>query len=528
MAVTLRPLFEIVGLVTALGFVFLSGFIPHLDTASDPLPGTDPSLVALGRGGAEFATDERPGYPYALHVDEHVHWARMAQMQRQDTAVADHPYTGSADPEVFRLRGTVHEEGYLVVLSQVQELTGVSWLRFYQIMPAAWLAFTAFCVYAALRPHAAALPAAAFVGLVPTTIRFLGPAFLVPIGFSLAWLPVVVILADPARRRFGSAVLLGVVLAWTFFVHLVAGFAAVALVALYGLAGGWRDARGFLALAGLALLPVGWLWRSFTADVSHEIAKQESLPIDVWVFFSFGALAMLAWAAGLMWMAWRPPSAARRELATFALGSVVFLSLIVGSLVFDLNRYATYARWHPVFFLCAAVGVGFFVARVARLVPSLVSRVARAPARGPAVASGVFGVVLVGLLLSPGVAAHLNEPYYRVVDHEEWRAFHWVERNLGPEYEVFLAEPWGAPVLAAVSGRLPHAYLLPGSPPVNGVDWSAYEAGRLDLAFFVENDITFVVGPVHPGPEEFSEVAPNVWALDPAVAKRIAEVRAAS
>ena len=84
------------------------------------------------------------------------------------------------------MRGAVHEHGYHLLFAEVQELTGVGWQPMFEYLPAAWMAFISFGVYALLRPDPAAIPAAAFVGLIPSTARFWGRAFFVPIGFSLA------------------------------------------------------------------------------------------------------------------------------------------------------------------------------------------------------------------------------------------------------------------------------------------------------------------------------------------------------
>lgn len=531
-------------LVAALGFVFSVQYIPHLATFGNPPSGEDPGLAQLGDAWLNYAQGDREGFPWAIHVDEHYHMNMIDRMQELDRLIPWGPYV--EEPGEFTsfgsLRGAVHERGYHVFMAQAQELTGVSTLHLYQFLPAAWMTFIAFAVYALIRPHPAAIPAAAFVGLVPTTLRFMGPGFLVPIGFSLAWLPVTAILTEPAKKKAASAALLLITVTWAFFVHLMAGFAAVGLVLGVALFSGGQARRSVLTLAGLALIPVAWLWRSFSSGVETQLERVQFLPIDFTIFDNFGIITLGLWALGLALIVLDPPEHEERaSTAGFAALSGVAMALIVSTMVFDWNKYATYTRMHPIFFLTAAAPAGFAVTIIGRRTGQAVRESLRAiserwegfPINPPrAIQTGIAVLIILGAAgtaSSQAIGYHLEEPYYRVMTPTSWDAFRTADQQFGDEgnpYQVFLSHPWQAPFLTEMGEKHPHAVMEPGGPPRNWQSWERFLDGNTEPAFYVMNDVTLVVGP-HPPPGDFwNKTGKYVYTMEEPYAEQIQRIRA--
>lgn len=505
------------------------GFVPHLNTAGDDRPPAHAAIPRLVQSAWEVLRGEREGYPYSLHADENVHWVLISNVQRYEDVFVKYPSGAITDRSgVFTLRGAVHERGFHVVMAEIQGLTGVPFETLFHVLPAAWLGFTAFALYALLRPHPAALPAAAFVGLVPTTVRFLGPGFLVPIGFALAWIPATLIVAEQARHRVPGMVLLLVLAAWAYFVHLTVGIAVLALLAFWALSRGREHWKTSLALLALAASPAAWFYQTFRSDIAYEVAREENLPIDFTIFDGFGLLALFGWAAGVLLIVAWPPARRSGPVHAFTALSVGALGLIVASVAWDLDRYATYARWHAPFFLAAAVPLGYAVVGAATFAREAVLVVAGAArrARPAAAAVGVVAAVaLTAVFASSGTAGHLREPYYHLIQPTDWERFTWIRDNVGPEYEVFLGDPWQAPVLTALTGKEPHAWLAPGWPPARGEDYVLFSRTGGTLEFFLLHDITLVISDLKPPFPEFVTLAPGVHAIDPKVAKELAEIR---
>lgn len=532
---------QALGLLAVLGFVFSVQYVPHLATFENP-PGEeqDPGLLRLGTAWEEHLTGEREGYPWAIHVDEHLHAARIAQVQNQDSLVSGDPY--QEDPDTVSSLGglgTVHERGYYVILAQVQDVTEIQTQSLYQWLPALWMAFMAFGVWAMLRPHPAALPSAAFLALVPSTARFLGTGYLVPIGFALAWMPASAILGKQAPGRFWAGLLALLVTVWAFFVHLIAGFACVAVFAIVALLQAPRLRSRALKAGLVALLPLVALARMFWSDVQAQIAREQRLPIDFTVFDNFGVITLFLWVGGLALLALDPPEGEAREtIYAYAALSLLALGAIVGTVYFEFNRYALYSRMHMVLFATAIVPVGYGIALVAQRVHDGLAGLAEGldHRRGWALSLRALGVVLaLGLALVPMTAAtsqavdkHLDEEIYRVMSEDVWQDMNHVATGYDDEegpYTVFLSHPWQAPFLTEKTGKVPHTVLYPGDPPVNREDWEEYVNGEKELAFFVNNDITLVLGPRPPPGDVWRHEGNGIWLMEEPYAEQIERLR---
>lgn len=524
-----------------LGFVFAVQFVPHLDTFGDRPAEDEPGLVQLGTAWWEYTTGDREGFAWSIHVDEHYHASVISQVQRFDRLVIGNPYTESPGEvsAIGSLYGGVHETGYHTLFAQIQDVTGIDTLHLYQFGPALWTALIAFGVYALVRPNPAAIPAAAFVALLPTSVRFLGTGFLVPIGFSLAWLPATAILTKPARNSAATALLLLAVIAWAFFVHLVAGFASIAIVLAVALFSGGQARKATLKLVLLGLIPVAWLWRSFSRGVQAQLEREATLPRDFTIFDNFGFITLMIWVVGvaLYWLVPPEERDLRPTLAAFSTLSMVALGLIVASVAFDLNRYAMYSRMHPIFFLTATVPVGFAIttlaSRTKRYLTRLLERISRIEkrTRWRAAIAGLValsvGLTAAGPALSQGVGYHVREPYYRIMGEDAWQAFQTVEANLSEEdpYSVVLTDPWQAPLLFERTGLIPYTVGTPGAAPGNEQAWRAYLTGNDAPSDYVMNDITVVLGPREPAGDFWTQEAENVWLMERAYAEQIERIR---
>ncbi len=540
-----RRVLEVVAVVLAVGFVMGVTFIPHLDTQSRSDVEEGNPWVVLAGTTYDWVRGDWEGYRFPVHVDEHVHWVHASAIQREDTRAYAHPYTGAEQVrEEFELRGDVHYGIFHTGLAQAQELTGVSWVSVFQFLPAFWAGLIAVLVWGALRPWPGAPLAAALTGLMPTTVRFLGPGFLVPIAFGLAWVGALLVLLPRMGESVRVALLALLLVFSAFFVHIIAGVVALGLLlaALPFAAARWEGAGARARLAGItvgAVLPMVWLYEAFFDEILAEVQRVGSLPLDVTVWAHMGVFFLVAWVVGLGLVAYRSPDRGRLPLRAASLLSVVLFGLLLANFVWLGPRLATYDRFHQPFLLVAAVPVAFVLFEASRAVArGVVWGVGWARERwgGEAVRGldgalrgfvvvGVVGVLFVGLA-SPALSAALNEPYYRVIDEEDWERFVWVEENVGEEYEVFLAHPWKAPILTAMTGMQPYAWLSPGSPPVNGEAFVAYLQGTgNDTAWLVEREVSVVVGERMPVSDVFVEEREGVAVLEEEIAKRLHDAR---
>lgn len=529
------------GALAALAIVFVVAvaYLPHADSAANPASQGQPPLVELAQTYWDSLTGSRSDYPYTVHVDENMHWSRMADVERHETLRFDGLYTSGlpgADGSV-ELRPLVHETGFFVALVHFQELTGIEWIVLIRFLPALWAGATAFLVWAALRPWRGAPLAAAFVGLIPTSARFLGPGLLVPIGFGMAWIAAALMLLPAVqRRRAGAGALLLLVTVWAFFIHLIAGF-AVLLLLLASLPLQGRNLRSFMLLTLTSAVPLLVLLNVFTAGVAWEINRVGNLPVDLTIFDQVATPFLVIWAIGCA-AAFLP---AARDAPTLILRATTLASLtafgfLAASTALHGAHYALYDRWHQPFVLFATVPAAHGLVWTARGAAALARRswgyTRATPFPRRASTAIVTVLLLAGALTaaSAGTAGHLREPYYHIVSDHDWGAFQWAADHVNETYDVYLMDPWKAPVFHAMTGKTPLTYLDPGSPPIRGADWASYleqasgPNATPDGAWLVARNVSIVFDS-HSVPTGFERTSPDTVQLAWPQAQTLAQVR---
>lgn len=441
----LRHLGTAVLLVVALLGVAITAFIPHLGFKFNEKE----TPIDVGVAAYEWVTGAREGYMHPVHGDELRLWVHAADLQRGDVRY-----------ETIHLRSVVHELGFVMLWAYVQAMTGVDGEELIVYLPAMWSTFIAFALFATLRPHpCATLAALAFV-LAPTTPRFLGMGFFVPIGFVLPWALAAIILESRARRDPWSAIALTGVVGWSFFVHLIGGFAVIAAILLLAGRRGWRREKWWWTpLAATAFLVIVSL-AFFSDDIASELGRQESregqMRLDSTVFFEdFGWAALGLWFIGTIALLVRPPSGAGEEAWVLAAASVVCVVLIVYTRFFNPGLYATYDRWHVPFFFVACASVGYALwlsgAVVVRSLASVSDRFRpAAPILACLVVAGFFIVAA-----WPSVTAHADVNYARPFAEKDIEAAAWYRDNMGPHYPAYGAQRDIGYLIEAWTGRQP-------------------------------------------------------------------------
>ncbi len=493
------------GLLLVLPFLFVAHSLPHLD---GPVPSNRlevPQLL-LERAKVAAAGDDNP---YPVHVDEHLHMAFMAEIDRTGEVRVDHPYTGEeAQDPVFTVSGLRSERGWQVAIVQFHQITGIPFPALAHFLPALWATYLGLCLWLLLRPAPGALAAAAFTAMLPTTLRFLGVGFLVPSAFGLVWILAVMAVVHRGKGP-GRLVALALLITGGFFMHIVPGTVALAAGLLTAALrpGTWQERLGLVAAL---LLPMVWIWPSMAADAEAAVTTLTGLPFEPYIFRTIGTFILGAAALGAAWAWFRQveTTVPHRVLSVLALGAVASLSW---SIDHDHSNDATYSRLIPILFLCLAGLAGLGVGAVASLVGAgsgtVLERLRwlgkRAPRNRSLVAVFVSAAVLGGATLigvSHPVAQHMAEPYYRVFDATGWQALEdFAASDAGPD-DVFLSHPWRAPLYNAFSGARPWTYLLPGGPPINGEDYAAYRGNAgADATWLQERGIWFVIDEQAPG-----------------------------
>ncbi|MBI2935850.1 MAG: hypothetical protein HYY31_03445, partial [Chloroflexi bacterium] len=169
----------------------------------------------------------KDNYRYPLHVDEWFHFTLARSTLETGHTSFENPYFGEKGSRV----GLYREAGFHVLLSEVKLVSGVSWLTLFRFMPALVLVAVAFLVYILGRRDGFGLEGAALVGLMPTTLKLLGPSFLVPLGVGLFLTPALLLLYYQFEFSPRSTLLIGLLLLLLLVTHPATG---VLHLLLYG------------------------------------------------------------------------------------------------------------------------------------------------------------------------------------------------------------------------------------------------------------------------------------------------------
>ncbi len=486
------------GMLAILAMVAFMHSLPHVPGAAGDDPDAAPRGASaidglIGRAQLALAGDD---YPYPIHVDEHAHLARAAEVVRSGQSEIVDPYTGEPlAGSLLSLEGNVHERGFEVALAQIHLLTSVAWGVLFRFGPAIWAAYIAALAWGVARPHAGAAAGALALISLPTSVMFLGVGFLVPISAGLAW---IVASLWISTRCSGLARLAGtlLVISGGFFIHLIAGALCivVALSAAAVRAGSWRDR---LAAGASTLIPLVWIGPAVQNEVAERVATNIARPSGREIFAFAGPIAPLFAVAGAILVYWRPTPTNQAHRAA-ALSMVVLLASINLSLWTGVRSLALYYRPVHALFLLGALVAGYGAGELGHAIARWMGGRNSDPWLRGRVAV-VAAVVLVGLGLPAVAHEQMAMPYYRAFDEESWdAAATFADSGAGPD-DLFLSHPWRAPVYNAFTGARPLAVLYPGSPPAGGSLFTFYErTNGANEVWLQENDLDWIVSSTPP------------------------------
>lgn len=483
--VTGKALAKGAAVALVLGGVALVHALPHLPgDGANPLTAY-PKLI--GRAVEGLVGDD---YPFPVHVDEHYHLSHQAAIERQGHIAILDPYDGKPQPTpLFSIQGFRDERGFDVALAQAHGVTGLSLPAQARVAPAVEAAVLAAVLYATLWPAPGALASAALLVIIPTTVRFLGPGFLVPSAFALPWILAAlhVSLHATGGRRLAALALLETA---AFFLHLVIGTLVLATAAGASLA---RPGRLLdrATLAAVCFLPLLWIGPLITNQVALAVAQENTLPFQPAILFSGGVLALIAAGVGAALAVLLPDERLRPHRVLLALGVGVAVSLLL-SIRAGHHSDATYSRLVPTLFVCVAALAGLALGWGA-------DRGRRHLRRSDLWAIPAAVGLLTLAVAAPAVAGQLSEPYYRVFDGESWNDARILAAAGVQPGDTLLCDPWRAPLYNTVSGALVPVVLIPGRVPEKAADWSLYLRTRgANETWLQQRSIDYVIADYPP------------------------------
>jgi hypothetical protein len=449
-------------LVLILGLAFYVAFIPHL------------------------------GYPYPVHIDEWIHLANSNVIVEEASAIGmTNPFTGGAAGSSQSL-----EAGFDLLWATVQQVTGISWLVLFRYFPAVIFMITVLSVYILGRREGFGWEAALGTCFVLTTVRFLGPGFMVPVALGLLFIPLSLFLAFHLRG-WRSYILLFITTALLVSAHGYTALALIIILAPYIVLNLRKDFRHSLGIALALVIPflipvfLGWfLWgrdillSKLGAFFTAQPLLGPELPYILKVPYIYGYLPTFLFIAGIFMMA------RRGKLKDYSLIiAPVLLLLLIGLFVYFQRGIPTlHDRSYLYLMLMMGIvgGYGLWKIRSIKLPERL----------KPTFLSRNLGGFLCLLLLIPtlffSIRTHLDARYYHTIFEYDYEAFVWIEENIGDEYDKAIVDPWKGTAFTAISGKHVYSYVITSISKRALRAYQFFEEQCRDTAFLRENGISIV------------------------------------
>lgn len=430
-------------------------------------------------------------YRYPLHMDEWMHFGDARVLM--DTGSLGYPDlfdSGEAfSPDI--------EIGYHLWLGELQAITGISWPALFRFFPGVVLALLALLVYCLGRESRAGLAGAFFIALAPTTVRFLGPGFLVPVALGLLFIPLVFLVSREFSEGGKGTVFLLLLLFTLLFVHpptfAVVSVMAIVYQVLVFFPPRKPSGQYWLVAAALSSIIAMYVFMAFWAPsyIEYVLGEAGNLESELQlspigdVIYTLGYVPSILFAVGIGVLAYRR---GRFNLAIVisAVGLLIFLFLFPR---FYFGPDIIYERgWLYIYVLMAIAG-GLALVEISRWLASVL--------RGRTFLSAIAGGVAIAGILAGAfgqiLPVRLGEPFYHIVDDSIYREFLWTGEHVPPEYRIGITDYGRAGPLAAIGER--YAYtgeVAPSFREKGAVVREFFRGGARDTEWLRQEGISIV------------------------------------
>ncbi|KYK30596.1 MAG: hypothetical protein AYK23_00975 [Candidatus Proteinoplasmatales archaeon SG8-5] len=439
------------------------------------------------------------GYTLPLHTDEWHYMAYSNALIDSGDVVINHPYTGEANVHLWEI-------GYLVLLSLFKINSGISWPFLFTTLPTVIFLFVILTAYALGKRFGYGHHAAFIVSLIPSTVRFLGPGFLVPIslGIFLVLLSLLLILRYESKFRYLPLIL---IISFTFLMHPATGIYLYLILLSILIIFGLGKKRVDLYILGVTLLSF-FILGLFLPQSSFYNVNLSRITIGGRFFlptFGFSDFIELMGYLPIILMAIGVGVLLRRK-KTEGLGLTFSVSVLALFLMIIFYVFPNFFNVQAIFdraiilltvLISVVAGCGLYYVQKAK--------------------KTVFAITMVCMLLIL-VPAHADEPYYHIISESEYDDFIWIRNNVHEPYDKAILDPWKAVAFPPVTGK--EVYFSVPQGPSSSVGTMTSNVNRFfaegctDTDFLLANGIDIVYTQTQCLNPDLIEVRDGIYILD--------------
>ncbi len=469
-------------------------------------------LVAIIALAFYMALYPRLDYPYPLHVDEWMHLGHTTQILNTGSLDYPHPFQGG-QWEV----GGHPETGYYIWFGTALLATGSPWLLLARLMPALVLGIIAFVAYAWGRKRGFGLEAAFFATFIHTTVRFLGPAFLVPVTLGLVFFPLCLILLEKMEKDWRPLPLIVISLAALFLTHgttaVAVGFVLVIYLIFYIIFSKSSLRQVLPSLTCLLLVPLSafviFLWnRAFVLREIQNIINAEKIPLPA-IPIPLPQLGYIMIALAVIGFGFLIARGGWRNYALLVPTVILLFFVQFYRQWFDVGPDILYERgWLYVMLLMAFIA-GYGLSQLRQLGLDFFKRW-----RWGALPVYVALALVVAFSLVLRIDGYAKERYYHVINVPTYHDFVWIGQEL-PQDSIVLLNPYVAWSFVPISGGQ-YTYTAKAYP------WGVEESmeitaflreGATDTEYIREKNVNILYSPFPLENPDLVEVRDGVYIL---------------
>lgn len=415
-------------------------------------------------------------YDYPVHRDEWEHLTASKALIKAENTIYPNPRLG---PE-YKLDDL--EIGFRLWISEIL-LTGISEWFVFKYLNILIACFTVLSVYIFAERFGYGLHAAFFTALIPTSVRLLGPGFLVPVSLAVGFIALAFFIAF---RNHGSRYIpLFLIFLFLLYAHPPTALVLFIIFMPYIIAYREWKLAAVMITANIFALPqflVMFTKRGLEAMQFPSYAFFDSL------FIEYGYLPTIFCIIGTSLIH------KRNEKDRFLVYSTVILLF--------LNYFYRNSGWSIFYpernyfyiFILMSIIAGYGIAKL---------KDKRAIA------------VMVLLILFISYNAHIKMPYYYIIDDREFNDFVWIKNNLEG---TTIIDPWKAIAFTAVAekyvysyvGAVPHKILDPRNREV----YEFFRKNCSDIEFLKNNNLSIIYSRGKCDAPELKKVKDNIYYLE--------------
>ena len=408
-----------------------------------------------------FLPHSAKDYELPFHADEWVHWGYAREFMDYGRINFPNPFTGNEqanDPEI----------GFHVFLASFKWLSGTELKTIFLFMPSVITVFaglTAFSI-GERSERKFGLFAAFFIAFIPTSVRFLGPSFLVPLSLGLFLTLISLMVAQMEGNRKYAVLIF--ILSFTALAHPPSAAAMAIVLILYAISLTIeRKYREGIFTAGVTIAPfvIAYLIMPKYFDMGMSAIYGEKYistlsMVDMGSYLGHLGYIIVALFIFASFMAIYKGKALHRSMFLAALS---FISIIF---LYDRYRFGLpimYDRSFAYFFMFVTILAGYGLAWVEEYAEKLANAIKDKILHKENVVKIVAIAIPVILCLTNAffaVPVHKQQcnTYYTIVSKSDFETFEWIRNNIDnyrDEYHPFdkaAIYPMRAAAFSSVTG----------------------------------------------------------------------------